>query len=63
MLCIFMAPVTKVPKLLGEILLILKHLFSLIHTPVLQGFCILQRERDLYIPLSQISLCSQVCGC
>lgn len=63
MLCIFMVPVTKVPKLLGEILLILKHLFSLIHTPVLQGFCILRRERDLYIPLSQISLCSQVCGC
>lgn len=39
-----MVPVTKEPKLLGEILLILNNLFSLISHPTpTQGFCILKQ--------------------
>lgn len=40
-----MVPITKVSKLLGEILFILKHLFSWIFPPLLQGSGMLKQDR------------------
>lgn len=60
-----MVPVTKVSKLLGEILLILKHIYSAVFSPLFQGFCILKQgqRRKTHGPLSQISPVSQIYRC
>lgn len=56
-----MVSVAKVSKLLGEILLILKYLFSCIsHPHPLFRDCASLRKRKTHDPLSQISLSSQI---
>ena len=49
-----------VSKLLGEILLILKHLFSCISHSPFQGFCILKEEKDLSSPFANLPLLSNL---
>lgn len=59
-LCIFMVPVTKVPKLLGETELILKRLFSLVFLLYFRDSAFLARMagRDSWSPLPSLPLLS-----
>lgn len=61
-----MVPVTKVSKILGEVLLILKRSFSLISHPhpYFRDSAFLSKDwGEPRVPLSQISLSSQIYGC
>lgn len=59
-----MVSVAEVSKLLGEILLVLKHLFSCIsHLHPLFRDCAFLRKINTHDPLSQISPSSQIYEC